>query len=121
MIATALVVLGVAGEFWCGVEIASINGQLRTKTSELRSKSDELLTLVTEQAGGAAISAQRANDALGEAQKKLIGVEKQTGEVNEHLAATKTDLDTAKSQLDISHHKGRWRRAHGISELHSST
>jgi hypothetical protein len=38
---------GIVGELWAGVRITSINGVLRVKSAELRSKSDLLLALVT--------------------------------------------------------------------------
>jgi hypothetical protein len=81
LIATILVVAGVFGEAGASLELASINSQLRSKTSDLRAKSDQLLALVTEQAGGAATSAQRANDALGEAQKKMKAVAEQADRI----------------------------------------
>src|ERR1700675_4282358 len=56
-----LVIAGVMGEFGVGLKISSINGQLRAKGAELRSKSDQLLALVTQEAGDAADSAERAH------------------------------------------------------------
>lgn len=60
IVATALVVFGVFGELAVGLVITHINGQLRTKNSEMRSDSDQLLALVTEVAGDANTSAQKA-------------------------------------------------------------
>jgi hypothetical protein len=51
LLATAAIFLGVAGEFWAGVKIAYINGQLRSKNAELRRDSDQLVALVNERAG----------------------------------------------------------------------
>lgn len=48
-----LIAGGIVGELWAGVRITSINGNLRSKSAELRSKSDQLLSLVTRQAGEA--------------------------------------------------------------------
>lgn len=52
----ALVVTGVSGELWAGVQIALVNGKLRginaelqRKGAELRNKNDQLLALVTQQ------------------------------------------------------------------------
>lgn len=66
-ISVALVVGGIIGELVIGVRIASINvqllgidTQLRAKNGELRSKSDQLVKLVTLQAGSAAQSAKTA-------------------------------------------------------------
>lgn len=46
LFATSAIFLGVAGEFWAGVKIAYINGQLRTKNAELRTDSDKLVELL---------------------------------------------------------------------------
>ncbi len=67
IIATVLIALGVAGELGIGIAIARINGQLRIKNTELRSKSDQLLALVTQEAGNAEASAQGAAQAASEA------------------------------------------------------
>lgn len=50
VIATALVVFGVFGEFAIGIAIAYINGQLRTKNADFRDKSGQLIALVTQDA-----------------------------------------------------------------------
>src|SRR5258707_13724917 len=55
--ATMLVVAGVFGEAGASAALASINSQLRSKTSVLRAQSDQLLALVTQEAGSAAKSA----------------------------------------------------------------
>ncbi len=67
LLATTAIFLGVAGEFWAGVEIAYINGQLRGKNADLRSKSRQLVALVEEEAGTASDSAQKARDAAKQA------------------------------------------------------
>lgn len=85
-----LVVGGIIGELRVSVKIASINselrktdGILRSKNAELRSDSDQLLALVTQEAGDAAKSADKAVfDALllgprgdllaGQRRKKLV-------------------------------------------------
>jgi hypothetical protein len=77
VLATVLVVAGVFGEAWASKELASINSQLRSKTSELRADSDQLLALVTQEAGSAAKSAQIAGEmeealSLDVAQSNLV-------------------------------------------------
>jgi hypothetical protein len=62
LFATAAILLGVALELWAGAAIANINGQLRSKNAELRSKSNQLLALVTQEAGDAAASAKTAHE-----------------------------------------------------------
>ena len=76
IVSVALIVLGIFGELGTGLEIASINSsvraknaELRSKNADLRSKSDQLLALVTQEAGDAADSAKtarRETDALHE-------------------------------------------------------
>jgi hypothetical protein len=44
-----LITGGIVGELWIGIEIASINGALRGKSSELRGKSDLLVALLGQQ------------------------------------------------------------------------
>jgi hypothetical protein len=56
-----LIAIGVTGELGAGIEIASINGAVRGKSAELRSKSDQLVALVTQEAGDAADSAKTAH------------------------------------------------------------
>jgi hypothetical protein len=57
-----LITGGIVGELWIGVSITSINGVLRGKSAELRSRSNQLLALVTQEAGDAATSARIAHD-----------------------------------------------------------
>lgn len=86
-----LITLGIVGELGVGIKIASINGALRGKSAQLRSKSDQLLALVTLQAGEARDSAKTAHDEadavgneadaiqkrLNDASRQLSGVEQQ--------------------------------------------
>jgi hypothetical protein len=60
IVATLVVLGGVFGEAGATAEVASINSLLRSKTSELRAKSDRLLAVITEEAGDAATSAHKA-------------------------------------------------------------
>jgi hypothetical protein len=60
VVSVLLITWGIVGELWVGIKITSINGVLRSKNAELRSKSDQLLTLVTEQAGTAEVSAEKS-------------------------------------------------------------
>ena len=59
-----LIALGVAGQLLVGIKVASIDGHIRSKSvvlrskdSDLRSKSEQLVALVTKQSGDAATSA----------------------------------------------------------------
>lgn len=65
-----LVVLGIFGELAIGLWISHISGRLREKNGLLRSASDQLLALVTQQAGSAEHSAASA-----EASVKAVGAE----------------------------------------------
>ena len=117
--ATALVVFGVFGELAVGLVITHINGELRTKNTELRSDSDQLLALVTEVAGDAVVSAHNAatdasdakkksdaaNQTAGEAQKKADVVTGKAEELDRQLASTKTQVDaveTKRAELETS-------------------
>ncbi len=79
IVATVLVVIGVAGEFGASGKIASINGQLRTRNSDLRSASDQLLALVTQEAGD-------ANDRATTAQNRADAAENHAAEVQESVS-----------------------------------
>jgi hypothetical protein len=79
-----LVTVGILGELGVGIWISRINGQLRSKNSELRSDSDQLLALTTQEAGnaeksaeGAAIAAHKAGLSADAAQQtlKVVGQE----------------------------------------------
>jgi hypothetical protein len=68
------ITVGIIGELGVGIKITSINGALRgkstelgSKNAELRSKSDQLLALVTQPAGDADTSAKGAAKAASEA------------------------------------------------------
>jgi hypothetical protein len=76
VLATVVVVAGIFGEAGATGKVSSINSELRSKTSLLRAKSDQLLALVTQEAGSAASSAERANAAAGKAQNTVDGVGK---------------------------------------------
>jgi hypothetical protein len=107
-----LIALGVVGELGAGIGIASINSALRVKSAELRSKSDQLLVLVTRQAGDAATSAktareeaEAANGAAGKAQQNAGDVAKQADELSRELLAAKTQLatvDAKRAELEKS-------------------
>jgi hypothetical protein len=101
LVSVLLITLGIVGELGVGIKVTSINGTLRGKSAELRSKSDQLLALVTQQAGDAATSAKVAHNeagdaatAAGKAQQKAGSVAKQADELNRELLATKTQLST---------------------------
>jgi len=64
-----LVTIGILGELGTGLWISHINSQLRVKSEELRSKSDQLLALVTKEAGDAKASADSAAEAASSATK----------------------------------------------------
>jgi len=62
--ASIAIFLGVAGELGAGAEIAYLNGQLRNKNSDLRTKSDQLVALISEQSSAnAREAAQLRKDA----------------------------------------------------------
>jgi hypothetical protein len=103
-----LIIAGVMGEFGAGLKISSINGQLRAKSAELRSKSDQLLALVTQEAGdaktsaeGAAVAASRAKDSSNEASQtagvaKALASEAKSGADRAATKAQSTEEQTEK-------------------------
>jgi len=90
--ATLLVLAGVFGEAGASMKLASINSQLRSKTLELRGKSDQLLSLVTQEAGSAASSAERANAAADAVDKKVQGVSERADRINALLGMMEFQL-----------------------------
>ncbi|MGC1371134.1 MAG: hypothetical protein WA824_03255, partial [Candidatus Sulfotelmatobacter sp.] len=72
---------GIIGELAVGIRIASVNAQLRgvdtqlrTFNADLRSKSDQLVALVTKQAGTAQESANKAQKMLKEIEREADAV-----------------------------------------------
>ena len=63
LVATAAIFVGVALELWAGAAVAAINGQLRSKNSELRQKSNQLVVLLeqdTEDEHSARVAAEES-------------------------------------------------------------
>jgi hypothetical protein len=87
IVATVLVVAGVFGEAGAGEALASINSQLRSKTSELRGKGDQLLALITLEAGNAKTSADKAADATHRAEQSATDAGVKAHEVKERVDA----------------------------------
>ena len=107
------IVAGIVGELWVGVAITSINGRLRTKGAELRSKSDQLLALVIQQAGDAQTSAEGAASAAIRAQAAVDTVGKRAEDIDSDLARTQylmsarsiNDFDSLVRQLKQYKHQ----------------
>lgn len=107
IVATLLVVAGIFGEAGASLKLALINSQLRSITSELRSKSDQLLALVTQEAGSSVYSADKANaaavnaqagaDAIGAKARELANI---TSNLRTKLAAEETVELAARNRAD---------------------
>jgi hypothetical protein len=93
VLATVVVVSGIFGEAGATGKVSSINSQLRSKTSELRAKSDQLLSLITLEAGSAATSAKNAQGSADKIGAQATGLRVQA----EHLA---TELTTQQERAD---------------------
>jgi len=85
-----LVIVGILGELGIGLWVSHINGQLRIKTEQLRSKSDQLLTLVTRQVGDASTLANAVNEKakaldrrLDASSRRVVGLEQRVNNVDE--------------------------------------
>jgi hypothetical protein len=109
IVATLLVVIGVAGELATSGRIASINGQLRTKNSNLRSASDQLLALITQEAGEAATSAhsaigdsQAAQAAASDAQLKATNARREADSFEQDIVSAKIQATQAENDLAAS-------------------
>jgi hypothetical protein len=94
-----LVTVGILGELGVGLQISSTNGQLRAQGRLLRSKNDQLLALVTQQAGDAkdsSLSAQASANAASlvsdKAKKEADGVAKQANELSRQVSNAETQL-----------------------------
>lgn len=81
-----LITIGIMGELGVGIEIASINGALRGKSAQLRSKSDQLLALVTLQAGDARDSAKTAHDEADAVGKEADAIQKRLDRASRQLS-----------------------------------
>jgi hypothetical protein len=112
-VSVLLVAGGIIGELGVGIQVAFIDGQLqgldiqlRSKNAILRSDSDQLLALVTQEAGSASNSANDAREAarqlkidLGNATSQLEEAQKQLGE--EQLKTAEAQLKAAEVQLAL--------------------
>lgn len=72
LIASILITLGVFGELAVGIEIARINGQLRTKNAELRGKTDQLTALLNAKAGAAERAAAAAQERTAKIEASMM-------------------------------------------------
>lgn len=66
VVASSAIALGVACELWAGVAIARINGQLRSRNAELRTKTDQFIALLNTEAGDANERAGKAEERVAE-------------------------------------------------------
>lgn len=90
-----LVIVGILGELGVGLWVSHINGQLRIRTEQLRSKSDQLLTLVTKEAGDANKSAQEAAGASASAKADAKTAKEDVHTVGKRAALIGTELAQA--------------------------
>jgi hypothetical protein len=95
-----LVAGGVAGEVGAGLMIESKNAalraidiKLRSANSELRSKSDQLLAVITEEAGDAAKSAKSAHEELTAVKQEVTKLREQMEEAFASLNLLRSDVD----------------------------
>lgn len=96
--ATVIVVTGIFGEAKASKELSNINSQLRSKTSELRADSDQLLALITQEAGDANKSALRAAGAAHSAQQSVYALGDEVVVATREAAAAESDREAALEQ-----------------------
>ena len=116
IVATVVVLLGVLGEAGASMQLAFINSHLRSKTSVLRADSDQLVALVTQEAGTAAANANRAqgsaDDVAGKAKQLRANLKKATADIRsaeseaasaraENLATKKTLEQERNTRLEL--------------------
>lgn len=77
IVSVLLITGGIVGELWAGVRITNINGSLRSKGAELRSKSDQLVALLNVEAGNAQQVAGKANERAGGLEKGAAQLRKE--------------------------------------------
>jgi hypothetical protein len=120
---TLVVLVGIFFEAGASAKLSSINEQLRSKTSALRGKSDQLLALVTQQAGSAAQSAVIANKAAGEAKGEadtvgrradaltlqIEGAEKKAADLDRQLSRTAGTLAYTLQRTERLQEELSWR------------
>jgi hypothetical protein len=112
IVSVVLITAGILGELWAGVSINHINGQLRGKSAELRSESDQMLALVTQEAGDAKNSATTAHkeaDAAGvvagNAQRKAGDALDQSNAANDAAGKAKETAGAAAKLADEANKK----------------
>lgn len=119
-IATGVVIVGILGETWASLELASINSNLRSMTEKLRADSDQLVALVTQQAGSAAQSALEAQAAArsadvdaGSAQSKADAVSRLAARIDwqlrlmQYLLSAREVQDSAGLTKELSQFHGQ--------------
>ena len=87
-----LITLGILGELGVGLKVASINGTLRIKSAELRSKSDQLLAVITQQAGDAVANAKIAHEESDAVGKETDAIEKRISAASRQLGQVEQDV-----------------------------
>ncbi len=109
ILSVLLITGGIVGELWVGIKITSINGIPRSKNAELRSDSDQLLALVTQQAGDAAKSAKNARDEadslkgdIKTAKEQSAAAESDLADALERTARAQAELNRLKSPRIIT-------------------
>jgi hypothetical protein len=94
IVATLIVLGGVFGEAGATAKVASINSHLRSKTSEFRAKSDQLLAVVTQQAGNAETSATAASEASASAKSDVKTAHDEVNVIGKRAKLIDADLTT---------------------------
>lgn len=90
--ATVVVLLGILGEAGASARLAFINSQLRSDTNKLSAYSDQLLALVTWEAGNAVTS-------VGVVEKKAESLNRQIGTTSKETASLERQFPAVKAQI----------------------
>lgn len=102
LIGPSLVALGVIGELWIGVKVSGVNGELRTLNAELRSKSIQLVGILTGEAGDAKASAETARGAAADATTLAQSARRELKALQLDIALAKAEtLDAERKLADL--------------------
>ena len=93
LVGSVLVALGVAGEFGAGIEVASINGDLRTLSGRLRNKTGQLIALLDKETAD-------AQQRTGELEKDTAGLRTDEEKSRASIAAAQATAATANAKAE---------------------
>ncbi len=107
--ATLIIGIGILGETEASASLSSINDQVRIKAVTLRAKSEELLALITQQAGNAVLSANKAAGSASTANTEALGAKSKAGAVGLEADDLRTKYVAAEQKVAKLEYLLTWR------------